>query len=59
VPGRTHIYRVTAVNTVGLQSKRSADSRRCRRDSLIYRIGLADLNIARETNETFYFSREM
>ena len=26
VPGRAHIYRVTAVNTVGLQSKPSADS---------------------------------
>ena len=26
VPGRAHIYRVTAVNTVGLQSKLSADS---------------------------------
>ena len=26
VPGRAHTYRVTAVNTVGLQSKPSADS---------------------------------
>jgi hypothetical protein len=26
VPGRAHLYRVTAVNTVGLQSKPSADS---------------------------------